>query len=213
MAIEAVIFDFDGVIADSRDTIFRIYEAVSNEMGIEFYDSISDFVKNLDGNYRHFYLKLGIKEKDFDRANGIYKKQFLRLGEGIRIFRGVEELLLGLKGRGYRIGICSNTHEFIVRSLLKRFGIEDRIDAVIGGKDINRLKPDPALITMVMEKLGVEPGQTAYVGDMEVDMIAGRAANVAKLIAVTYGFHLPEMLERFDPDEIAESPMEIMDKL
>jgi HAD superfamily hydrolase (TIGR01549 family) len=213
MAIEAVIFDFDGVIADSKETIFRIYEAVSKEMGVEFYDSLSDFTKNLDGNYKHFYTKLGIMEKDFARANRIYKKHFLRLEEGIRIFEGMEEVLSSLRGKGFRIGISSNTHEFIVRTLLKKFGIEDFIECVIGGKDINRLKPDPALITIVIKKLGVEPTHTAYVGDMEVDMIAGKAAKVGKLIAVSYGFHSKETLERFDPDAMADTPGEILENL
>ena len=213
MAIEAVIFDFDGVIADSKGTIFKIYEAVCKDMGIEFYDSISDFTKNLDGNYKHFYLKLGIKERDFSKANKIYKKHFLRLGEGIEIFEGVEEVLHFLKKKGFRVGISSNTHEFIVRTLLKRFGIEKYIDAVIGGKDINKLKPDPALITLVVEKLGVEADHTAYVGDMEVDMLAGRAAKIGRLIAVTYGFHSREMLELFDPDAMAYTPEEILENL
>ncbi len=213
MAIEAVIFDFDGVIADSKETIFKIYEAVCKDMGIEFYDSISDFTKNLDGNYKHFYLKLGIKEKDFGKANKIYKKYFLKLGEGIGIFGGVEEVIFALKRNGFKIGISSNTHEFIVRSLLQRFGIEEYIDAIVGGKDINKLKPDPSLITMVVEKMGVASGHTAYVGDMEVDMLAGRAAKVGKLIAVTYGFHTKEMLDRFDPDAMVDSPKEIPENL
>ncbi|MEE9323330.1 MAG: HAD family hydrolase [Candidatus Aenigmarchaeota archaeon] len=213
MAIEAVIFDFDGVISDSKETIFKIYEAVCKEMGIEFYDSISDFTKNLDGNYKHFYIKLGIKEKDFSKANKIYKKHFLQLGEGIGIFEGMEEVLVALKSKGFKIGISSNTHEFIVRALLQRFGIEEHVDLVVGGKDINKLKPDPALINLVMEKMGVDPEHTAYIGDMEVDMLAGRAANVGKLIAVTYGFHSKEMLERFDPDAMAYTPEEILDNV
>ncbi len=213
MAIEAVIFDFDGVIADSIGTIFKICEAVCKEMGIEFYDSISDFTKNLDGNYKHFYLKLGIKEKDSGKANRIYKKHFLKLGEGIGLFEGVEEVLYLLKKKGFKIGICSNTHEFIVRTLLKRFGIEKYVDAVIGGKDINKLKPDPALIILVIEKLGVEADHTAYVGDMEVDMLAGKAAKVGRLIAVTYGYHTREMLDIFDPDAMAYTPEEILENL
>ena len=69
MAIEAVVFDFDGVIADSRDTLFKIYEAMFNEIGIDFYDSISDFIKNLDGNYNNFYKKLGIIGKKISKSN------------------------------------------------------------------------------------------------------------------------------------------------
>ncbi len=213
MAIEAVIFDFDGVIADSKKTIFRIYEAMCREMGLEFYNSLSDFLKNVDGNYMHFYMKLGIRKSEFERANRVYKKHFLRLGDGIEMFRGVDVLLHTLKSRDFKIGICSNTHEFIVNSLLKKFGVEKYVDAVVGGNDAEKLKPDPHIIVLAMKRMGVNPGHTAYVGDMEADMLAGKAANVRKLIAVTYGFHSKEMLERFDPDAVVDTPEEILGKL
>ncbi len=213
MAIEAVIFDFDGVLADSKQTIFKIYESVCAELGIEFYDSISDFVNNLDGNYKHFYVKLGITGGKIKKANEIYKKYFMQFGQDITQFEGAKELLIKLSEMGMKIAISSNTHEFIVNTLLKRFKLDGYIDVVIGGKDINKLKPDPAQIILAMEKLGVDPAHVAYVGDMEVDMLAGKAAGVRKLIAVTYGFHTKEMLERFDPDAFADSPFGIVEKI
>jgi len=211
--IKAVIFDFDGVIADSRDVIFRIYRELCLEMGLKFPVSIQEFTQQLDGNYKHFYMKLGVKESEIEKANEIYKKYFLKFEKDMRPFGEIAGVLASLKKRGIRIGISSNTHEFIIKRLLKRFGFEKYINVVVGGKDIDRLKPDPAQILMAIEKLGVKRSETAFVGDMEVDMLAGRAAKVAKLIAVTYGYHPRERLEKFGPDVIVTNPEDILENL
>jgi HAD superfamily hydrolase (TIGR01549 family) len=210
IAVRAVIFDFDGVIADSRKTIYEIYKAVCREMGKKFLYSIEEFTNVLDGNYKNFYMELGISEAEIAKANEIYKKYFLQLENEIRPFHGIHEVLVSLKKRGIKIGISSNTHEFIIRKLLKNFGFEENIDVVVGGKDINKLKPDPAQILLAMEKLGVKHTETVFIGDMEVDMLAGRAAKVAKLIAATYGYHPRERLEKFGPDVFVNNPFQIL---
>lgn len=213
MAIEAIIFDFDGVIADSKETLFRIYEALCNELGAEFYGSVSDFTKNLDGNYINFYTKLGFGRKDFERIGEIYRRFFREFGSNITMFNGAAEMLEKAKRQGYKTGICSNTYGFIIRDFLRKFKIDEYIDVVVGGRDIKKLKPDPAQLITAMKKLGADPGETAFVGDMEVDMLAARAAKVQRLIAVAYGFHTREMLDRFDPDAVVENPHEILENI
>ncbi len=213
LMIKAVIFDFDGVIADSMKTIYEIYKAVCREMGKRFQYSIDEFAHVLDGNYRNFYAELGISQEEIEIANETYKKYFLQLEKEIRPFHGIADVLSGLRKRGIKIGISSNTHEFIIRRLLAQFGFGEHVDVVVGGKDINKLKPDPAQILLAMQKLGVKHSECAFIGDMEVDMLAGRAANVAKLIAVTYGYHSKERLEKFGPDVILNNPQDILENL
>lgn len=208
--IKAVIFDFDGVIADSKNTIYAIYRAVLAEMNRKFPFSLDEFTAALDGNYRNFYSSLGVEDGEIGKANEIYKRQYMQLESGIRPFQGISGVISGMRKRGVKIAISSNTHEFIIRRLLKIFGIEKDIDVVVGGKDINKLKPDPAQILLAMKKLGVKHAECAFVGDMEVDMIAARAAKVAKLIAVTYGYHTRERLEKFGPDFFVNNPMQIL---
>jgi len=211
--IKAVIFDFDGVIADSKKTIFKIYREVCRELGIKFYSSISDFSKNIDGNYKHFYIKLGIKRAEFAKTTEAYRKHYLRFEREFRAFPEVRGVLSQLKRRGIKIGISSNTHAFILRRLLRKFGLISYIDAIAGGKDIDKLKPDPQQILIAMKRLGVEPKETVFIGDMEADMIAGRRAKVAKLVAVTYGYHPRKYLKKYRPDAFASNPQQIIESL
>jgi HAD superfamily hydrolase (TIGR01549 family) len=211
--IKAVIFDFDGVIGDTRKAIFLIYREVCREMGRKFYSSLPEFSRNLNGNYKDFYIRLGIRQEEFGKANKTYKKYFLKFEKEMRPFGEIGPVLSALKKRGIKTGIASNTHEFIVRRMLKRFGFEKYIDVVVGGKDIDKLKPDPEQIVIAMKMLGVKRSEVAFVGDMEADMLAGRAAKVAKLIAVTYGYHPEARLEKFGPDAIARNPTDILTHL
>ncbi|NYZ77074.1 HAD family hydrolase [Candidatus Micrarchaeota archaeon] len=213
MTIKAVIFDFDGVIGDTRKAIYLIYKEVCREMGKKFYGSLPEFTRNLNGNYMDFYSKLGISGDEVAKANDTYKKYFLKFEKEMRPFGEMAGVLAALKKRGIKTGIASNTHEFIIRRLLRRFGFEKYIDVVVGGKDMDKLKPDPAQILLTIQKLGVKRSETVFVGDMEVDMLAGRAAGVAKLIAVTYGYHTEGHLEKFGPDAIVNSPQKILENL
>jgi HAD superfamily hydrolase (TIGR01549 family) len=213
MKIRAVIFDFDGVIGDTKKAIFGIYREVCRDMGKKFFGSYDEFILNLNGNYKDFYLTLGIKKDEFEAANGHYRKHYPKFEKDMRPFGEIGGVLASLKKRGIKTGIASNTHEFIIRRLLKRFGFKKYIDVVVGGKDIDKLKPDPEQIVIAMRKLGVKPGETAFVGDMEVDIIAGKAAKIAKIIAVTYGYHSKERLEKHGPDVIVGNPREILENL
>lgn len=211
--IKAVIFDFDGVLVNSKRAIFKTYREACKEMGIKFYSSLAEFSKNIDGNYEHFYVRLGIPKKYFKKMSLAYKKHYRKFEKEVSLFSGVENVLKKLKSHGFKVGIVSNTHDYIIKYFLKKFRIAKYIDVVVGGNKIDRLKPDPAEINVAMKKMKVKPEETIFIGDMEVDMIAGRRAKVKNLIAVTYGYHPKSRLKKFNPDEFIEKPSKILNIL
>ncbi|MCW4020465.1 MAG: HAD-IA family hydrolase, partial [Candidatus Bathyarchaeota archaeon] len=84
---------------------------------------------------------------------------------------------------------------------LQRFGIDGYFDAVTGQDDCSKQKPSPAPILVTLEKLGSKPERSAYVGDMEEDIIAGKKAQVYTF-AVTReeGYHPDWRLKRQEPN-------------
>ena len=208
--IRAVIFDFDGVIVDSKKSIFETYKEVCKEMGIKFYSSLREFLKNNDGNYLHFYVRLGIKKKDFAKIGRLYRKHYKKFENHVFLFDGIKETFKALKKFGFKIGVCSNTRSYVVNYFLRKFGLKKYTDVVVCGNDVKRLKPNPLMIIRAAKEMGVKLKETAFVGDMEADMIAGKRAKVAKLIAVTYGYHPKRRLEKFDPDSFASNPKQIL---
>jgi phosphoglycolate phosphatase len=94
---------------------------------------------------------------------------------------------LKLKGEGYKIGIASNGNKEIIISKLKSYGVDSVVDSIIGYEQVSMPKPSPEGLLKCLGELKVKPGNALYIGDMESDIRAAKAAGV-KIIAVTYGY-------------------------
>jgi nicotinate-nucleotide--dimethylbenzimidazole phosphoribosyltransferase len=96
----------------------------------------------------------------------------------VELLPRVEQLLKELKGNA-KIGIVSNTQSITASEIKKKLatvGIEHFFDVVIATAELGIHKPDPAPITAAIKALGAKPERTIYVGDIETDLQAARAA-------------------------------------
>ncbi|WP_207476392.1 HAD-IA family hydrolase [Arenibaculum pallidiluteum] len=103
------------------------------------------------------------------------------------IYPGVEATLRLLRGRGMRIGICTNKAERVTELVLEQLGLASLIDAFAGGDTLPWRKPDGRHPAHVAELLGVPPAQAAMVGDGLNDVKAARGAGMP-VVAVSYGY-------------------------
>lgn len=81
-----------------------------------------------------------------------------------RLFPDVEPVLTMLAGRGLAMGVVSNFEEWLER-LLERLGVTRffAVRVISGVEGVE--KPDPRIFRLALERAGVEPGESAYVGD------------------------------------------------
>ncbi len=101
-----------------------------------------------------------------------------RLRRNIRILPGARALLKYLKKRGVRMAIASNRPSRFCRLILKTLGIDQYFDYVICGDGVRRPKPHPDMVKAILKRAGVRPSEAIYVGDMSVDIQAGKRARV-----------------------------------
>lgn len=91
---------------------------------------------------------------------------------------GTAAALEELRRRGFRLGVISNA-DGRVEALLETVGLRPYFDFVIDSAVVGIEKPDAAIFRMGCERLGVEPGDAAYVGDIyEVDVVGARAVGM-----------------------------------
>jgi phosphoglycolate phosphatase len=104
-----------------------------------------------------------------------------------RLFDGLEEVLLGIEGRGIPWGVVTNKPGWLTEPLLEATGLRSRAGCVVSGDTLAERKPSPLPLLHAAGLLRVEPAACAYVGDAQRDIDAGRAAGMRTLVA-TFGY-------------------------
>lgn len=189
---KAILFDFDGVLADSISQGLELQNILAKKFSIPKMRTIEEFRKSLEGDYRAYYATLGIDKKTILAMERFFHQSQKQFEGKVKLYPGVKKFLVWLS-QFYKVGIVSNNHTSFIKATLKQEGCLSSIHYICGWKK-GKIKPDPAQILQCMKNLSVEAEETSFVGDMDVDILAARNAHVAKVIAVTTGYHPKEKL-------------------
>jgi len=160
--LEALVFDFDGVIADTEPLYWRAWREILGAYGVPF------------GWEEYCRVGRGIREEKMleslaDRIPDPEAMDQIRLRLPERwqmvqgwicdqppISAGTAELLHSLAGR--TLGMVTSSDREGIEPLLQAAGIADCFDACVFGEEITRHKPDPAPYVLIREKLGISGG-------------------------------------------------------
>jgi HAD superfamily hydrolase (TIGR01662 family) len=124
----------------------------------------------------------------------------------VRLIPGATSLFSRLTEAGIRIGIVTSSHTaFVERKLspLKEAGIDGMIHTVVALEDTMQQKPSPEPVMACLKRLEVSGKRSVYVGDADVDIMAGRRAGT-RTIGVLTGVDDYETLARHLPDLIVD---------
>lgn len=217
------VFDLDGTLVDSLGIIARTFNSVLRRYGLPSIQKEKFNYFAGDGpavlvRRAIEYLKSegrvqpGEEEFIFQGVYPDYLETYDQLKDDLtRPYLGIEKVLDRLKEENRMIAICTNKRKIAAANLVQSiFSVEfDYISALDDG--IFR-KPDPDMLNIVIEKLGVSKSEVLYFGDTNTDMKTGKNAAV-DTVGVTWGFREREELEAFQPQAIIDHPKEILNFL
>lgn len=127
----------------------------------------------------------------------------------VKPYDGIPELLKELKKKGLKLAVFSNKpHQAAVKVIDEYFG--DIFDIVLGKKEENPKKPDPAGALKIAGEFGVKPENIIYIGDTDTDMQTGKNAGMFT-VGVLWGFRDMAELKANHADAIAASPADILE--
>ncbi|AHB13102.1 tRNA (adenosine(37)-N6)-threonylcarbamoyltransferase complex dimerization subunit type 1 TsaB [Dehalococcoides mccartyi] len=183
---KAVIWDMDGVIADSAPFHMRAWQTTFAEIGYTF--SEADFYRTFGlRNDMIIYSVLGEKS-DADTIHTLAdrKEHLFReyAGQEIRLFPGVIELLKSLKTAGYRMAIASSAPLANIKLVMAKLGIGDYFLATVSEKDVTKGKPNPQVFLLAAARLCASPEECLVIEDAPAGVEAAKKAGM-KCIAVT----------------------------
>ena len=182
--IKAVIFDLDGTLIDSAPDIAAAVNRVL--VGHGWKPLETDYVERFIGDGpRTLLLRIleeqGLPTEDafVEEAKNAYLQNYAEAPAArTTFFSHVVEDLKALKASGLRLGICTNKPHALTQLVLKVLGIADLFDSAIGADAVPRRKPDAAHLLAVIEAMGLDKDEIAYVGDTDVDSACARSAGV-----------------------------------
>lgn len=127
-------------------------------------------------------------------------------------YEGMVELLGDLQRDGARLAVASNKFQAGTEKLIRKFFPEIDFVEICGNREGVPLKPDTALVDMIIAKAGVERKACTMVGDSGVDMQTAHNAGI-RSVGVSWGFRSRKELEQLAPDAIADNIKELREIL
>ncbi len=183
---KAVIFDLDGVIADTAVVHHGAWQKLAGEIGVPFDDSIGERLKGVDRRGSLDILLEGAdrqyteaeKEALAARKNDYYRQQVERLGPQ-NLLPGARAAIESVRQAGLKIGLASASRNAPL--LLQRLGIAELFDCVVDANLISRSKPDPEIFLAAASALGVAPDECLGVEDAAAGIASIHAAGMVAI--------------------------------
>jgi phosphoglycolate phosphatase-like HAD superfamily hydrolase len=179
--IRAVFFDIDGTLLDSNDAHAHAWLDSLRGHGHNIpFDRVRSKIGM--GGDKLLPAILGIAGDSIEgrsiteRRSMILKAHYL---PDIGPFHGARVLVDRLRSRGLTCAAVTSSSRDDAHDLLRAAGVADLMDAVITADDADRSKPDPDLITVALEAIGVGTAEALIVGDTLYDIEAGARAGVS----------------------------------
>lgn len=129
--------------------------------------------------------------------------------EQLQLYEGIESSLKELVERDYRLGVVTTQLHRKAQKILQAADVLDLFDAIVGGDDVDEVKPAPEAVFRAMKLLGGTSRQTIIVGDSLRDMQAGRAAGV-RVAAALWGCENKREMIAFHPDCLLREPSDLL---
>lgn len=197
LSAKLIIFDLDGTLADTVESITEAMNAALTEMGLPLRDEA--YIRRSVGNGSRTLCVRVLPEDRRDDANvakllKIYDRTYGETYMHVKsLYPGMTDALEALHARGYKMAVFSNKQDAYVKNLCRALLPEGYFGAAEGQLDGRPIKPDPATALEICARLGIAPEDAVMVGDGETDVELSLRGGLTP-VSVTWGFRSREQL-------------------
>lgn len=205
MKYRAMVFDFDGTIADTLGETRKIFNKLAADYGIRQIDETEM------ATLRHLSLKQIIAELKIPRrrvpaliarGTGMMRSNI----DQLQLIAGMKETLGALRNHVENFGILTSNSSSNVDLFLRNHGIRDQFEFV---SSTSKLTGKARHLRAIRKTFSLENEEMIYIGDELRDMIAAQKAGIPHA-AVSWGFNSRESLEKANPTYLFERPQEFL---
>ncbi len=206
--IKAVLFDFDGTLADTHESIMESMKyTMKTCLGMEFTPADMDRIK---AQPLIEQLKKMCPDS-WEDLRKVYLEHYIEnLPIYLRLFPGAREILDYMRGKGIAIGIVTSKMARTVALSMDLLGLDGLFRVLVCAEDVRKPKPDPEGVLLALDTIGVTPPEAIMVGDSPYDIRAGRAAGTATAAAL-WGEFPSGVLVAESPDIVLDNIADLRD--
>ena len=179
--MEAVIFDLDGLLADTEIISLKVYQELLRDFGIPFTEET--YSRDYSGHREEENVQRFLDTYDlpwnFDQTLAkVYELEAQILAKGVNLKKGAKNLLTYLQKEGVPIALATSSVESRARMILDSNGILSLFDHLVFAKDVKRRKPYPDIFLKACSDLNVLPENCLVLEDSEAGIEAAYRAGI-----------------------------------
>ncbi len=206
--VRGIIFDLDGTLVDSYQAIYLGFHYAYSKMGLPplSYEQVERAVGRALG---HTFREL-LGEERVPQALTLFRKKYEEVFRAhTHLLPDVSEVVENLRGRGIQLAVATNKLGRFSRAIFEHFGMGKMFAVILGDGDVSQNKPDPEILYLAMDKMGVRKEEAVFVGDSVIDIQAGKNAGI-RVFAVPTGNTGREELVRAQPNVIMNRLLDLL---
>ena len=179
--MEAVLFDLDGLLADTEIISLKVYQELLEDFGIPFTEET--YSREYSGHREEENVQRFLDTYDlpwnFDQTlDKVYELEARILAKGVNLKKGAKNLLAFLQREGILIALATSSVESRARIILDSNGILSLFDHLVFAKDVKRSKPYPDIFLKACSDLNVLPENCLVLEDSEAGIEAASRAGI-----------------------------------
>lgn len=196
-----IIFDFDGVLADSFDTFYPLIKDSMKHIGLSltpnqyrgfFTGSVHQGFKDFINDNQKYLIFSEFRKVNYDR--NYYNKE-----GGVKLFSEAPAFLKKI-GKKYILTIASSGKQENIKNLLKEKRVDNFFSMILADSNYSKNK----MIKEILSTFQVQPSETIMITDTIGDILIAKKFGL-QTIGVTWGFHSIKTLKFAKPDHIANN--------
>ena len=179
--MEAVIFDLDGLLADTEIISLKVYQELLRDFGIPFTEETysRDYSGHRDEENVQRFLDTYDLPWNFDQTlDKVYELEAQILAKGVNLKKGAKNLLTYLQREGIPIALATSSVKSRAKMILDSNGILSLFDHLIFAKDVKRSKSYPDIFLKACSDLNVLPENCLVLEDSEAGIEAASRAGI-----------------------------------
>jgi HAD superfamily hydrolase (TIGR01509 family) len=182
-AIEAVVFDMDGVLVETEHLWDEVREALTADWGGKYTPEAQEAMMGMSSPEwsRYLHETVGLREPPEAINAEVVRRMLERYETDLPVVPGAVEAVRRLAADGLRLAVASSSNRKLIDAVLRRLELESLFVVTVSSEEVARGKPSPDVYLETARRLGVEPASCTAVEDSASGIRAAHAAGMRVL--------------------------------